>query len=525
MNNQLPGWGVGGRLIVAAGLVLACTDSQAPSAGRPLPPTPFVVSNPVPGLPALPSSLVSANRSASAASVSSVIYVSLPPGAIPGANAAIIHDRQTGSSVSVSAVNGGFDPVAVGAAAGDTIEVVVLGSGITHPVSYLIVVAAKARPGVVRTNPPSHKRDVPLNTIIEVVFSEPMDSASLLGAVTLTQSGAPVPGSVVIPPNGGDILRATFVPLGSLAPLTTYELGLSTGARDRDGQALGASVTTEFTTDGLPADTTAPVVTILSPTNDDSEAVEYASFRATISEGPDVELIDWLFDDGSGNPPSEMEIGLGSGGGQPDIGDAMYFLYRVYPTLHPGTYTVRMTASDGAGNAGTSAPLTVTFVAPDSQPRIVVRSFSVIEYLDYNNSWGYAPRLVVADAPGQSGLDIVGFEMLDIPGYPYPFGFPGFMAQSLSVPPSQDTQLFHDLYGDYEISYYGGHGGLSGGQATARLTYRDGGHIYATTLTGPIVSGTTPANYTGGCNHWVFSDIRPGDMSWCWGAGGLHQGR
>ena len=150
--------------IVSAGLTLACSDSGEPSGGEPLPPTPFVVSNPVPGVAPAP-----ATRSAS--SVSSVIYVSLPPGAIPGASAANIHDRQTGSSVSVSVVNGGFDPVAVGAAAGDTIEVVVGGAGITHPVSYLIIVAEKARPGVVRTNPPSHKRDVPLNTIIEVVFS------------------------------------------------------------------------------------------------------------------------------------------------------------------------------------------------------------------------------------------------------------------------------------------------------------------------------------------------------------------
>jgi hypothetical protein len=488
--------------LAIACLVLGCSDATGP--GKPLPPTPFVVSNPVPE-PLAPAP--------------STVYVSLPPGSIHGATSATIQDGHTHQTVSVNIVGGGFDPVGIAATVGDTLRIKVK-SGASASSSYLVVVNAMRPPIVVRSSPPPKERDVSLHAVLMVVFSEPMDSASLLGAVTLTQSGAPVPGSVVIPPNGGDILRATFVPSGSLAPLTTYELGLSTGARDRDGQALGAPVTAEFTT-GLLVDTAALVVTILSPTNDDSEAVEYPSFRATISEGPEVELIDWLFDDGSGNPPSEMEIGLGSGSGQPDIGDAMYFLYRVYPTLHPGTYTIRMTASDGAGNAGTSAPLTVTFVAPDSQPRIVVRSFSVIEYWD-THSWSYAPRLVVADAPGKSGLDMVGFEMLDIPGYPYPLS--RFFAQSVSVPPGQDTQLFNDLYGDYEIFYSGGHGGLSGGQATARLTYRDGGHIYATTLTGPIVSGTTPPNYTGGCNHWV-TDIRPGDMSWCWGAGGLRQGR
>jgi len=70
---------------------------------------------------------------------SSVIYISLPPGAIPGATGASIHDRRAGSSANVVVVNGVFDPVAVGAAVGDTIEVVVLGA-VAPSLSYLIVV-------------------------------------------------------------------------------------------------------------------------------------------------------------------------------------------------------------------------------------------------------------------------------------------------------------------------------------------------------------------------------------------------
>ena len=225
-----------------------------------------------------------------------MIYVSLPPGTIPDASGASILDRHTGSSVNVPVVNGGFDPVAVGAAAGDTIEVALLGGGIRHPVSYLIVVPVKARPGVVRTSPPTHKRDVPLNTIIEVVFSEPMDSASLLDAVTVSDGASQVSGSVIIPPNSGDILRATFVPDAPLAPLTTYQLHVGAAALDRDGDALAAPVQSDFTTSALGPDLSAPLITVLSPVTGDMVAFDYPSFWINVEDdqgltGIDCELL------------------------------------------------------------------------------------------------------------------------------------------------------------------------------------------------------------------------------------------
>ena len=482
--------------IVSAGLTLACSDSGEPSGGEPLPPTPFVVSNPVPGVAPAP-----ATRSAS--SVSSVIYVSLPPGAIPGASAANIHDRQTSSSVSVRVVNGGFDPVAVGAAAGDTIEVVVGGAGITHPVSYLIIVAEKARPGVVRTNPPSHKRDVPLNTIIEVVFSEPMDSVSLLGNVILSLAGSQVSGKVVIPANAGDILEATFVPDAPLAPLSTYQLQVGAAAQDRDGDRLAVPVQSDFTTSGLPADLAPPVVQIVTP-SEDSQAFEYPSFRAVVTDNHDIAAMSWtLLENSTGGSPIVNDMVLG------DAPTSWDEIVNLWQPLDPGTYTIQLTVWDAAGNGGSSAPMTLTFAAPDTQPRIVVRSFSVTEYEVHpagSGQWAYAPQLVVADAPGQSGLEIVGFQMLTIPGLASNSLWWKIWSRLVAVTPGQDTPLFREIYGDYDFSFGANGQRSSGGQVSARLTYRDAttGHLYATTMQGSIVPGPSlPGTYTGSCSYWM----------------------
>jgi hypothetical protein len=241
--------------IVLASLALACSD-QGPSDSSPPPsPSPFVVSNPVPGpdlSPARGALSRSVAATASVASAASVVYVSLPPGSLPDGTGASIRDRATASRVIAPIVSGGFDPVAVEGAAGDTLDVAVQ-NGTAPGASYEIVVFAKARPSVVRTSPPDNKRDVSLNGLIVAIFSEPMDSASLVSTVTLSDGSSPVPGRVVIPPNGGDILQATYVPDAPLAQLTTYTLRVGAGARDRDGETLSAPVRSDFTTEDASA--------------------------------------------------------------------------------------------------------------------------------------------------------------------------------------------------------------------------------------------------------------------------------
>ena len=87
-------------------------------------------------------------------------------------------DPRLGSSVTAAFVDGGFDPVALPAAAGDTLTLTVQ-TGNAGSMSYMRTVPTDGPPIVVRTSPAPHKRDVPLNARMVIVFSEPIDAASL----------------------------------------------------------------------------------------------------------------------------------------------------------------------------------------------------------------------------------------------------------------------------------------------------------------------------------------------------------
>ena len=110
------------------------------------------------------------------------------------------------------------------------------------------LVPIKSRPRIVRTSPERGKTSVPLNSLIIVVFSEPMDGASLADALHLRQDGADVPGTAIWELKDGVILSGRFVPTTPLAPLSTYELSVSTAAKSPDGTPLDAGLTVEFTT-------------------------------------------------------------------------------------------------------------------------------------------------------------------------------------------------------------------------------------------------------------------------------------
>jgi alpha-tubulin suppressor-like RCC1 family protein len=230
-------------LLIVLGLVLGCTDSQAPSVSD-TGPSPFLVSSPVPD-PSPSSSVAGTGRLSATA-----VYVSLPPGTIPNGINATIRDLRTDSRVTVGVVNGGFDPVALPALVGDTLAMAVQTAGGGSP-SYLSVVAGAKRPTVVRTDPPSHKRDVPLNGLIVIVFSEPIDPATLTGStVQLKQGTTLVPGQLAF----ADVvhLRATFTPSALLDGATDYELTISQGITDVNGLVLDSAITVPFTTGTLP---------------------------------------------------------------------------------------------------------------------------------------------------------------------------------------------------------------------------------------------------------------------------------
>jgi hypothetical protein len=227
--------------VAAAILALACSETQGPSQ-TPIHPGAFIVSSPVQALE--PAVTV---RSAGATFEPTVVYVSLPPGSIPKGFTATIRDLRTGSSVTAQVVNGGFDPVALPAVEGDTIAIAVQTTAATSPLSFRVIASASKRPAVVRTNPPAHKRDVTLNSIVVIVFSEPLDSTTVdAGSVQLWRGTTQVAGTVRFA--DATHLRAEFHPDSLLAPQTDYQLLVTTAIRDLNGLALDSAVTVPFTT-------------------------------------------------------------------------------------------------------------------------------------------------------------------------------------------------------------------------------------------------------------------------------------
>ena len=181
-----------------------------------------------------------------------MVYVSMPPGSVAGGEKATVRNLATTQALTVTMVDGGFDPTPLAATVGDTLEVdVSLPSG-REP--YFAVVPKRRPPSVVRTNPPKGKTDVPLNTQIIIVFSDPVDPATLSGAVQLLDGSTVVPGSVT--PSTSDLI-ATFTPASPLATNTFYQLVIDTTLRNSRGEAPDSAVHVPFSTGA--STTSAPV--------------------------------------------------------------------------------------------------------------------------------------------------------------------------------------------------------------------------------------------------------------------------
>ena len=239
------------RLLVLSAVALAACDSPAPTETQP-DPLPVlataVVSNPV-------VASASASRAPGLAlrgsATAEVVYVSLPPGTIPDGNQATVRNPRTGSVVTVAMLDGGFDPVAVTAAAGDTLELDVRLTSADDLLRYAIVVPVRHPPIVVRTDPPPKKRDVPLNATMLIVFSEPINPATLTdSSVRLSLADSPVAGTLGL--EDAAHLTATFTPAASLAAGVEYTLIMTQGIEDMTGDGLESPTTVTFTTETAP---------------------------------------------------------------------------------------------------------------------------------------------------------------------------------------------------------------------------------------------------------------------------------
>ncbi len=177
-----------------------------------------------------------------------VAFVSAVPGAVAGALTGTIENPRLERSVSVELIDGGFDPIAVPAVAGDTLELSFTLPGVA-PVLVRAAVPARRRPRVVRTQPTRGRTDVAINSIVRAVFSEPIDPATVGDStVRLLQDGVAIPGSVRI--SAGSSVSVDFIPAAPLAPATAYRLVLDPGIRDLAGDPLEPPEPVDFTTFG-----------------------------------------------------------------------------------------------------------------------------------------------------------------------------------------------------------------------------------------------------------------------------------
>jgi hypothetical protein len=220
---------------LALSLLMACGERAAdPSPEPPAAEPAILLSAPV------PQSLLDEGATSATS-----VFVSASPGAFPRGARATLAVRRAGPAVGTLVASGGFDAVPLRAVVGDEIEVVVTDSAGGRRVETGTV-RAPARPKVVRTSPGPARSDVPLNAIVQVVFSAPMDAASVSAALELYRGGTPVPGTVAL--TGDDGTTASFVPAAPLESSTDYRLVLAASARDVLGQALDSSVVVPFAT-------------------------------------------------------------------------------------------------------------------------------------------------------------------------------------------------------------------------------------------------------------------------------------
>ena len=218
--------GIGLLLAILAG----CEDGTAPSPSDPG--------------GASPSAIISDSALLDA----SVAYVSFPPGSFPVGSRVTIRNRRTAASLGTGTVGGGLDPVPVPAVAGDLLAFAV-DTGGAQAIGFTQSVPAASQPSVVRTEPGAGVVDAGIDAWVRVVFSEPVMRETVIDAFGVMQNGNRVEGTVEVSPDG---LSATIVPTDYLLPSTAYTISVGSDLQDADGSGMPETVTTDFTTAGLP---------------------------------------------------------------------------------------------------------------------------------------------------------------------------------------------------------------------------------------------------------------------------------
>ena len=203
-------------------------------------------------------------------------------------------------------------------------------------------------PAITTISPADAATGVGTDTDVTARFDETMDPATISGSTVQLRAGSTsVPATVAY----SDSTRtATLDPSATLTPSTTYTAtvrGGSTGVKDLAGNALASDRTWSFTT-ASNADTTAPTVSITAPSSGDT-LTSTVTLAATAADAVGVTGVQFRLD--------------GAALGAEDT-SSPYSVNWDTTTASLGSHTLTAVARDAAGNTRTSAPVTVTVVAP-----------------------------------------------------------------------------------------------------------------------------------------------------------------
>ncbi len=225
-------------------------------------------------------------------------------------------------------------------------------------------------PSVVQVTPPDTAIEVPINTVVQLLFSEALDTNSIhsSGIFIRGTNGATVDATLSLVPDTNGVQR--IVEIAPVAPLhskQSYEVIvlagdlpgptgglLGSGPRDLVGRAMAAPFLSRFTTsDGDP-----PVLVSLFPSNNavqiDPRAVPRLTFNETLNSTSFVFTVT-----GPGGPVAgAAAVGIN--------GQALSFVPTAF-LLPNTTYTLTVSnVFDLAGNRAVGEPFTATFNTLDT---------------------------------------------------------------------------------------------------------------------------------------------------------------
>jgi Big-like domain-containing protein len=144
---------------------------------------------------------------------------------------------------------------------------------------------APVLPTVRSTSPAAGATNVAINTVIAAAFSGEMDAATINGTTFTLSNG--VNGAVTYDATN---FIATFAPAGNLASNTTYTATITTGVRDKAGNAMASNFEWNFTT-GSTLDTSLPQVLSATPSAGASSIPVNTALTVLFSEAMDATSI------------------------------------------------------------------------------------------------------------------------------------------------------------------------------------------------------------------------------------------